>query len=241
MSVGPQEYAGTSALGSLGARGAAVVAILSLPGTALGTSSNSEWHMLAEEVELDEVSTSAGGTMLGNDLDRCPDDQPADDAVGIDSTRDGLHELRRRSGLTWAQVGRLFGVSRRSVHFWASGKSMSSDNEEHLHHVLALVRKPGASADAIRGALLSLVAGRQVLELLAARQYDDAEPVLRAVDGQGVPPTTHRRPPLSEAASAERRPLPPEVLASGEERLHHEVKGRGRPARTARSRNRGQS
>jgi len=80
-----------------------------------------------------------------------------------------------------------------------------------------------------------------LLDLLAARQYDDAEPVLRAVDGQGVPPTTHRRPPLSEAASAERRPLPPEVLASGEERLHHEVKGRGRPARTARSRNRGQS
>ena len=52
-----------------------------------------------------------------------------------------IGELRRLSGLTWDQLARLLGVSRRSVHFWASGKPMAQSNEEHLRRLLAVVRK----------------------------------------------------------------------------------------------------
>ena len=36
-----------------------------------------------------------------------------------------IGELRRLSGLTWDQLARLFNLSRRSLHFWASGKPMA--------------------------------------------------------------------------------------------------------------------
>ena len=45
-----------------------------------------------------------------------PSAQPAGAAIG---------ELRRLSGLTWDQLARIFSVSRRSLHFWASGKPMT--------------------------------------------------------------------------------------------------------------------
>ena len=51
-----------------------------------------------------------------------------------------IAELRRSSGFTWDQVGRLFGVSRRAVHFWASGKPMTAANEERLNRILGTLR-----------------------------------------------------------------------------------------------------
>src|SRR5262245_8901698 len=39
-------------------------------------------------------------------------------------------EIRRRSGLTWEELGDLFGVSRRSVHHWASGKTVSPRHDQ---------------------------------------------------------------------------------------------------------------
>lgn len=51
-----------------------------------------------------------------------------------------IAELRRRSGLTWDQLARLFGVSRRSIHFWASGEGLSAVNEERLGRMLAVIR-----------------------------------------------------------------------------------------------------
>jgi hypothetical protein len=47
--------------------------------------------------------------------------------------------------------------------------------------------------------------------------------------------------PLSPAAEAARRPLPPEMLAVGEDEATHTMKGSGRSLRTSRSRGRGQS
>ena len=35
-----------------------------------------------------------------------------------------IAELRRVSGLTWDQLARLVGVSRRTLHFWASGTAV---------------------------------------------------------------------------------------------------------------------
>jgi len=46
-----------------------------------------------------------------------------------------VQELREKSGLTWDQLGRLLGVSRRAVHLWAAGGRM---NARHLEVVTKL-------------------------------------------------------------------------------------------------------
>ena len=50
-----------------------------------------------------------------------------------EATRKAVSELRRISGLTWEQLAWLFGVSRRSVHFWASGKPFERHQPRAAH------------------------------------------------------------------------------------------------------------
>lgn len=74
------------------------------------------------------------------------------------STVEWLHE---NSGLTWDQIARALGVSRRSVHLWASGGRVSSRNAEHLASMYAAVREVDAPhARARRDALLAHRSGR---------------------------------------------------------------------------------
>ena len=40
-----------------------------------------------------------------------------------------------------AQLATLFGVARRSLHLWASGRPMSGPNEERLHRLVAVLRR----------------------------------------------------------------------------------------------------
>jgi DNA-binding transcriptional regulator YiaG len=143
-------------------------------------------------------------------------------------------ELRRLSGLTWDQLAQLFKVSRRSVHFWASGKPMNASNEEQLHRVLAVVRKADrGSASANRSALLAVNEdGFSALDLLSARRYDEA------LEGFGTGPgrIQRRTPPLSGEVRGERQPRPPGELVGA---LHGEVHlrtARARPAKSVRTR-----
>lgn len=55
------------------------------------------------------------------------------------STASLLVEAHQASGLTWDQIARFFGVSRRAVHLWASGGRMAASNEELLAHLLRAV------------------------------------------------------------------------------------------------------
>jgi DNA-binding transcriptional regulator YiaG len=56
------------------------------------------------------------------------------------ATQKSINELRRLSGLTWEQLTRLFGVSRRSLHFWASGQPLSRAKEEQLNRLLGAIQ-----------------------------------------------------------------------------------------------------
>jgi DNA-binding transcriptional regulator YiaG len=151
------------------------------------------------------------------------------------STASALSELRRISGLTWDQLGRLFHVSRRSVHFWASGKPLNADNEARLHRVLDVIRHADrGSAGANRTALLRAVNGRVPFELLASQELDEARELLdRGVDR----PLHHGE--LSAAAKDARRPPPPETLVDARHDGVYRDMGRGRAARTARNQRRG--
>jgi len=145
-----------------------------------------------------------------------------------------IGELRRLSGLTWDQLARLFKVSRRSLHFWASGKAMTPANEEHLQRVLAVVRKVDrGSASANRAVLLvARNDGTIPFDLLAQGQYESVAAMLP--HGQEFPRVVP--PLLSNEAGAARAPRPPEELVSAlQDRVHREA-GTSRAAKSVKVR-----
>lgn len=85
-------------------------------------------------------------------------------------------ELRSLSGLSWEQLARLFGVSRRAAHLWAAGNPMSAANEEHLYRCLAVLRHADRGGSAFnRAALFRANRGAVApFDLLADRRYDIA-------------------------------------------------------------------
>jgi DNA-binding transcriptional regulator YiaG len=137
--------------------------------------------------------------------------EPAGAAIG---------ELRRLSGFTWDQLARIFHVSRRSLHFWASGKAMAPSNEEHLQRLLSVVRRiDRGSASANRAALLGICEdGSLLFDLLAAGDYERVLSLLGPGEAHRVSP-----PKLSEEARAARAPHPPEELVGAlQDRIHRD-------------------
>lgn len=148
-----------------------------------------------------------------------------------------IGELRRLSDFTWDQLAHLLGVTRGSLHSWASGKAMTPTNEEQLHRVLATIRKINrGTAAANRAVLLAACKdGTLPLDLLANDQYDQVV----AVVGVGA---AHERPalkPMSQAAWDARKPRPPEELVNALQDEVHRVPGRPRAARSVKVRGTG--
>lgn len=166
---------------------------------------------------------------------------PSRDAVAtqmeieVEITRRAVSELRRISGLTWEQLAGLFGVSRRSVHFWASGKPLNATNHERLMRVLDVVRYADRGvARNTRAALLDVREGTTAFEMLADQRFREARVALGRGRTRRVPVLT----PLSAAAQTARKPLPPDELFDAKSDRVHEEPGRARGARTARGQRR---
>lgn len=141
----------------------------------------------------------------------------------------GIAELRRLSGFTWEQLARLFKVSRRSLHLWASGKPMTPGHEEHLQRLLSVIRKINrGSASANRAELLAVGADGSIpFDLLAAGQYDRVVSLLGPGDVRRV-----AVPKLSAEALAARAPRPPEeIVGALQDRVHRDT-GIVRPAKS---------
>lgn len=213
-------------------------------------------------MRLIETSTSAAGAMLaeeqphesflvviatdsGTSPERVPSEmsyslrpiQHTNAGVSITSAGSAsvaISELRRLSGLTWEQLARLFRVSRRSLHFWASGKAMTPANEEHLQRLIVVLRKVdrGSSA-ANRTALITADRNGVVpFDLLADERYDFALAML----GQAQHPAPTGPPSLAEKVKLERAPRSPEELIDAlHDRVHRET-GTARPAKSVRTR-----
>ena len=153
--------------------------------------------------------------------------------TGVEATPiAAIAEVRRRSGLTWDQLARLFGVARRSVHFWASGKALSAANEERLGRLLAVLRQiDRGSARATRAALLTpLSDGTTPFDLLAKNEFDVVKEQLGS-SPQLSTPALHR---LSPAARAVRMPPPPEERVGALQNTVHREVGKSRVAKTVR-------
>jgi DNA-binding transcriptional regulator YiaG len=141
-----------------------------------------------------------------------------------------IAELRRISGFTWDQLARIFSVSRRSLHFWASGKAMTPANEEHLQRLLAVLRKiDRGSASANRRELLAVRDdGTIAFDLLVARQYE----LVASLVGAGETKPRLAAPKLSARATAMRMPPSPDQLVGALQDSVHRETG---PARVGRS------
>jgi transcriptional regulator with XRE-family HTH domain len=145
----------------------------------------------------------------------------------------GIAKLRLLTGLTWEQLARLFGVSRRSLHYWAGGEPMANANEEHLQRLLALVGRIDRGSPAANRTVLMAVRedGSIPFDLLANHQYDRAVALLEH--------TSFRRADLprpSAAAVAARAPRPPEELVGALHDRAHRTTGKARAARSVRVR-----
>ena len=142
-----------------------------------------------------------------------------------EATREAISALRRISGLTWEQLGQLFAVSRRSVHFWASGHPLNAENEARLLLVLDIVRAADrGDARSTRSALLDVHDGTSALDLLVGERFDEA----RARLGFGAVRPRPALGALSAEAKAARAPLPLEELVEAQHDRAHRDPGRAR-------------
>ena len=157
-------------------------------------------------------------------------------ATNAEATRQAISELRRLSGLTWEQLGVLFDVTRRSVHFWASGKGLNSGNEQRLLQVLDVVRAAyRGDARSTRAALFEVKNRTTAFILLTAGKFAEARAVLGVGAGLRKPAIAE----LSAAAKAHRKPLQPEELIEAQHDRVHRDRGKARVARTMRNNRRG--
>jgi len=143
-------------------------------------------------------------------------------ALATEAAGSAIGELRRVSGLTWEQLASLFGVSRRALHFWASGKAMNAAHEELLQRVLAVVRRlDRGSASANRALLLAAQPdGSRPLDLLATRDFARLVQLEAGLASRGGVPQ------LSVQARKDRAPPPPEELIVTSHDRVHPVSGR---------------
>lgn len=189
-------------------------------------------------VMLAGLGTSAESAPPGDTVSRST--RPAQQTTSgmpvvlMDRARAAIAEMRRLSGLTWEQLARLFKVSRRSLHFWASGKAMTPANEEHLQRVVAVLRKiDRGSAAASRAALLAVRDDGVIpFDLLAERRYDAAAAIL----GHGPGTASAVPSALRNSARLARAPRSPEELVGAlQDRVHRET-GTVRGAKSVRIR-----
>lgn len=155
-------------------------------------------------------------------------------ASSSEATQKALGELRRLSGLTWDQLAKLFKVSRRSLHFWASGQPLSCLHEGNLHRLLDTIRYiDRGSASLNRTLLLRLDDnGNPLFDLLIAGKYEEVKQI---VGFNNAP----KKPILGALTEDERKRYyspqnPADLVDALHEPIHREI-GRSRPARTARS------
>lgn len=202
---------GTSAKGAMPSNGAIVgaclLSLLAVPTSAAIPSQNIKHYLLAVE------QTNSG-------IDAAPEP----------STSSAIMELRRLSGLTTDQLARIFKISRRSLHFWASGGNLNSSNEESLNRLLATVRKIDRGyAKANREILFTPTQeGKIPFDLLVEHRYEEVIQLL----GAGVPRSHYR--PLSISASAKltREPQKPEELVGAlQDSVHRDI-GIGRAVKS---------
>ncbi|MFE3059104.1 hypothetical protein [Nocardia sp. NPDC059239] len=94
----------------------------------------------------DQYDRAASFAMVGatsrGELGSNPEPVGAKPVEGAESRsdREEIAWIKAHSGLTWDQLGKVFGVSRRAVHMWANGGRLNESNARRLRSFSAIVR-----------------------------------------------------------------------------------------------------
>lgn len=106
------------------------------------------------------------------------------------TTAEAIRGLRERSGLTWEEIGKAFGVSRRAVHQWANGGRINSKNVERFSEIVALIdRIPTQAPEEVRSRLVtpnsrgSTLLGQLIATARPAAPKRDVKQALSLVTG----------------------------------------------------------
>lgn len=110
------------------------------------------------------ASKILGGRTIRGELAPLPVDSPpartanTTEATAHRSDREEIVWIKEHSGLTWDQLGKVFGVSRRAVHMWANGGRLNEANAQRLREFASIVERleaetPGATPEEIRARL----------------------------------------------------------------------------------------
>lgn len=141
-------------------------------------------------------------------------------AEQVESTARAINELHRLTGLTWEQLAELFQVSRRSLHFWASGKPLNGHNETRVRRALAAIRTTDrGSASLNRAMLLQDRDGVVPLDLLSREEYELFEELVGVGPGRQE---LELMPLSTQARAARRQPRPDEIVGALQDRVHVE-------------------
>lgn len=136
------------------------------------------------------------------------------------STSAAINELRRRSGLTWEQLARMFRVTRRSIHLWASGKPMNATNKVRLGRLLTVIRHidRGTASETRMALVADLPEGVTPFDLLLDDAFDEVTERL----GPGFAPARPTLSPLDLSAMAAKTTASPgELVGARHNRVHH--------------------
>jgi len=153
--------------------------------------------------------------------------------VSGEDIRSSVCELRRISGLSWDELGKVLGASRSTVLSWASGRPLSAPQQVRLRRVLDVIRGGSRGfAGNTRAALVSSARGIRPFDLLAQQRFKEARKKL----GPGSPSSYPVLPPLSRREQRPRRPLSPgEVASALSDPVSFGEPGGARAARTVRN------
>ena len=191
-----------------------------------GTSSAEPYHVWENHVDFPASSTSSGFGKVSLSEESTLTD------YHVITMSQAISEMRRISGLTWEELGRLFRVSRRSVHFWASGQPMNSRNEKFLLKVLYFFRRVDrGSARNNRATLFQIFDDRTPFDLISEENFTEAERLLGQGTGRKVLPPSM----IDRSEKILRSPLPPEQLVDAMNDRIHRSSGKGRAVRTTRT------
>ncbi len=109
------------------------------------------------------------------------------ESVEPQTTASMLEHVRDMSGLTWDQISKIFGVSRRSIHLWAAGARMSAANEARLVRLEAdIAALPGTTPDERRHLLLGSQIGRSVFDDYRHSRASSGQDINRYIEPEPV-------------------------------------------------------
>lgn len=230
----PGEWAaGTSAVSLLTRRVPTQLILVGGLLTVLGTSNATAW-LEREPIDILPQTTTGLCVSTPEPVEHTARFSPETGWERTEGTRMGIHELRRLSGLTWEQLARLCGVTRRALHFWASGKPLKAVHEERLQRLLATVRliDRGSALDNRRVLLQPGADGILPFDLLIDGEYDAVVKLLGP--GEGARAKLARTPLSPEARAARSLPPPADLVGALQDRVHRDV-GKARLVRALRT------